>query len=85
MTAEIYQNMMTAVETGKWQDGTPLSQQQLDNAIQATIAYASLHKLNQGELFSIDQEGELIEGKKLKKMSKKSQKNNQISVKTINK
>ncbi|USD66057.1 YeaC family protein [Vibrio sp. SCSIO 43136] len=41
MTPEIYQRLSYAVETGKWPDGTPLSQEQRDNCMQAVMLYQS--------------------------------------------
>jgi hypothetical protein len=35
----IYQRLKTAVELGKWEDGSRLSQQQLESCMQAIILY----------------------------------------------
>ncbi|MBV1842378.1 MULTISPECIES: YeaC family protein [Photobacterium] len=41
MTPEVYQRIATAVEIGKWPDGTPLTEQQRDSAMQAVMLYQS--------------------------------------------
>ena len=46
MTPEIYQRMLTAVETGKWLDGSVLTPQLRDNAQQAVMLYQSRHNMN---------------------------------------
>jgi len=71
MNPEIYQNLLTAVEIGKWADGTKLTQEQKEHAMQATITYAAKNNLNTGELFSIDASGNLVDGVVLKKMNNK--------------
>ncbi|WP_434359587.1 DUF1315 family protein [Parasalinivibrio latis] len=43
MTPEVYQRMSYAVETGKWPDGTPLTPEQRDSAMQAVMLYQSRH------------------------------------------
>ena len=39
ITPEIYQNLRTAIELGKWETGQPLSEQQKEYCMQALIAY----------------------------------------------
>ena len=39
MTPEIYENLRSAVELGKWQDGSRLSPQQLEHCMEAVILY----------------------------------------------
>jgi len=39
LSAEIYQNLKTAVELGKWRDGSKLSQEQLELCMQAIIIW----------------------------------------------
>lgn len=43
MTPEVYQNLKTAIELGKWENGIKLSRQQLDSSLQAVIAYDNKH------------------------------------------
>jgi uncharacterized protein len=41
MTPTIYENLKTAVELGKWGDGTRLSPEQAESCLQAIILYES--------------------------------------------
>lgn len=41
MTPEIYQRLLTAVETGKWLDGSELTEQQQESSLQAILLYQS--------------------------------------------
>ena len=43
MTPEVFQNLQYAVETGKWHNGTPLSQEQRSTCMQAMMLYQSMH------------------------------------------
>ena len=43
ITPEIYTNMKRAIEIGKWPDGSKLSREQLENTMQAVIAYEQKH------------------------------------------
>lgn len=43
ITPEIYENLKTAVETGRWPDGQRLTKDQLEMSMQAIIAYDHQH------------------------------------------
>ncbi|WCE30659.1 YeaC family protein [Vibrio sp. SCSIO 43137] len=43
ITPEAYERLLYAVETGKWPDGTALSQEQRDSCMQAVMLYQSKH------------------------------------------
>jgi uncharacterized protein YeaC (DUF1315 family) len=43
MTPALYRSLKRAVETGKWPDGKPLTPGQRSEALQAVIAWGSLH------------------------------------------
>ena len=43
ITPEVYQRLTYAVETGRWPEGTPLSQAQRDSCMQAVMLYQSKH------------------------------------------
>ncbi|WP_224746078.1 YeaC family protein [Neiella litorisoli] len=58
MTPEIYDNLKTAVELGKWADGTPLTAEQKEHSLQAVIAYQALH-LDQTDHMTVAAGGEL--------------------------
>ena len=45
ITPEAYERLLYAVETGKWPEGTPLSQQQRDSCMQAVMLYQSKYNL----------------------------------------
>lgn len=49
LSPEIYQNMKTAIEIGKWPDGRVASQEQKENAMRAVIAYEALHQIDSQE------------------------------------
>ncbi len=44
ITPEIYQNLKTAVETGKWPNGVALTADQREQSLQAIIAYDLRHR-----------------------------------------
>ena len=43
MTPETYRSLRRAVELGKWPDGSPLTPEQRENAMQAVIAWGEKH------------------------------------------
>jgi len=43
ITPEIYQNLRSAIELGKWETGEPLSDEQKEYCMQAIIAYEHRH------------------------------------------
>ena len=43
MSQQVYENLKTAVELGKWPNGDRLSPAQLEYSLQAVIAYDALH------------------------------------------
>jgi uncharacterized protein YeaC (DUF1315 family) len=43
ITPEVYDRLVYAVETGRWPEGTPLSQEQRDSCMQAVMLYQSKH------------------------------------------
>lgn len=46
VTPDVYERLMFAVETGKWPEGTPLTQEQRDHAMQVVMLYQSRHNTN---------------------------------------
>ncbi|MBW8190688.1 DUF1315 family protein [Neiella marina] len=58
MTPDIYDKLKTAVELGKWADGTPLSAEQKEHSLQAVIAYQALN-LKQTDHMTVAAGGEL--------------------------
>ncbi|ENM3866098.1 YeaC family protein [Vibrio cholerae] len=59
ITPEAYQRLLYAVETGKWPEGTPLSQQQRDSCMQAVMLYQSKHNI-QADYMSVGVGGEVV-------------------------
>ncbi|GAB3307241.1 YeaC family protein [Haliea atlantica] len=43
MPPEIYERLRQAVELGRWPDGSPVSPEQRDHALQAVIAWGEKH------------------------------------------
>jgi len=59
ITPEVYENLKYGVETGKWQNGQKLTEQQRENAIQLVMAYQSkIEKSDQH--FTIGEDGEMV-------------------------
>ncbi|NAW62952.1 DUF1315 family protein [Vibrio sp. V31_P5A7T61] len=59
ITPEAYQRLLFAVETGKWPEGTPLSQSQRDSCMQAVMLYQSRHNV-EADHMSIGVGGEMV-------------------------
>lgn len=59
ITPEAYQRLLYAVETGKWPEGTPLSQQQRDSCMQAVMLYQSKHNI-EADHMSVGVGGEVV-------------------------
>ncbi|MDN4503302.1 DUF1315 family protein [Alteromonadaceae bacterium BrNp21-10] len=59
MTPEIFQRLQQAVETGKWPDGSKLSDEQRENSMQAVMLYQA-KVLHSEEHMSVGADGELI-------------------------
>ncbi|MCW8335373.1 DUF1315 family protein [Vibrio sp. SCSIO 43135] len=45
ITPEVYERLTYAVETGRWPEGTTLSQEQRDSCMQAVMLYQSKHNV----------------------------------------
>lgn len=50
MTPEVYENLQSAVALGKWQDGSRLSSDQIENCMQAIILYEARHVPESGRI-----------------------------------
>ncbi|MEZ9200187.1 YeaC family protein [Shewanella sp. 10N.286.54.B9] len=60
MPSEVYERLLSAVELGKWEDGTVLSQEQRASTQQVVMLYQA-RKLSQTEHFTINSEGQVNE------------------------
>lgn len=59
MTPVIYQRLLTAVETGKWPDGTTLTPEQRKYSLQLTILWQTQHD-EKSQYMKRDQNGNLV-------------------------
>ncbi|WP_298941235.1 DUF1315 family protein [uncultured Psychromonas sp.] len=67
ITPALYQKLATAVETGKWLDGAPLSEEQKAHSLQLVMAYQKEFNI-EPDHFTIAQNGEIyMESKKILK------------------
>ena len=59
ITPEVYENLKYAAETGKWQNGQKVTDEQRENAVQLVMAYQS--KVEQSEQhFTVGKDGEMV-------------------------
>ncbi|RBW44607.1 DUF1315 domain-containing protein [Psychromonas sp. B3M02] len=58
ISPELYQKLSTAVETGKWLDGAPLSEEQKAHSLQLVMAYQKQFNIDPDH-FTIAQNGEI--------------------------
>lgn len=59
MTPEIYQRLLSAIETGKWPDGLKLSEQQRESTMQAVLLYQS-KVLESDQHMTVGSSGEVV-------------------------
>ncbi|WP_205955355.1 YeaC family protein [Pantoea stewartii] len=59
MTPEIYERLMTAVETGKWPDGVALTQQQRANSLQLVMMWQARNN-DAPQHMTIGKNGEMV-------------------------
>lgn len=59
MTEETYQKLSQAVETGKWLDGSPLTEEQRSTCMQAVMLYQA-KVLQSQEHFTVGSDGEIV-------------------------
>ncbi len=60
MPDEVYQKLVSAVELGKWQDGSLLTEQQKESTLQLVMLYQA-RRLNQTDHFTINNQGTINE------------------------
>ncbi|NMH64048.1 YeaC family protein [Shewanella salipaludis] len=60
MPVEVYERLLSAVELGKWEDGSVLSQAQRESTLQVVMLYQA-RKLDQQEHFTINARGAINE------------------------
>ena len=59
MTPEVFENLQYAVETGKWHNGTLLSQEQRSTCMQVMMLYQSKHNKD-AEHMTVAEGGEIV-------------------------
>jgi uncharacterized protein YeaC (DUF1315 family) len=59
LSPEIYENLKTAVETGKWTDGTELNEAQKQQTLQLVMVYQS-QVLKSQQHFSVGSDGQIV-------------------------
>lgn len=59
MTPEIYQRLVSAVETGKWADGVALTSEQKENSLQLVLLWQAKHNDNPQHM-SVAKGGEMV-------------------------
>ena len=79
ITPELYQKLSTAVETGKWLDGAPLTEEQKAYSLQLVMAYQKHFNIDPDH-FTIAQNGEIhMQSKKeLKKQFAQTDENDDL-------
>lgn len=59
MTPAVYDRLRQAVETGKWPDGTVLTEEQRESAMQAVLLYQSKIEKS-SEHMTVNDKGEIV-------------------------
>ncbi|GAC18844.1 YeaC family protein [Paraglaciecola arctica] len=60
MSEPVYQKLLQAVETGKWLDGSPLTEQQRETSMQAVMYYQA-KVLKSDQHMTVGADGEIVE------------------------
>jgi uncharacterized protein YeaC (DUF1315 family) len=60
MTPQIYENLRTAVEIGKWPDGNPLTEEQKGNSLRAVLMYQATVEQSEQHM-TIGRNGEVVQ------------------------
>ena len=59
MTPDTYEKLAQAAETGRWADGTPLSDEQKAHTLQLVMAYQA-KVLKSDEIFTVGADGQIV-------------------------
>ncbi|MCX8955899.1 YeaC family protein [Erwinia psidii] len=59
MTPDVYQRLVTAVETGKWADGVALTPEQKENSLQLVLLWQAHHNEHPQHM-TVGKGGELV-------------------------
>lgn len=67
LTPDMIERFTAAVETGKWPDGSKLTDQQKETCMQAIMLYKAKNSGNdEEEPFTVTREGNMVTGKKMR-------------------
>lgn len=80
LSQDMYLRLKSAVETGKWPEGTPVDKAQQASALQITMAYQSRH-LKSTQNMTIGEDGEIVT--KTKRELKQQFDDNNIVITTV--
>ncbi|MDX3774249.1 DUF1315 family protein [Chromatiaceae bacterium AAb-1] len=59
MAPDTYQKLADAVQTGRWADGSLLSEEQKSQSMQLVMAYQA-HVLKSDEIFTVGADGQIV-------------------------
>jgi uncharacterized protein YeaC (DUF1315 family) len=77
LTPELFERLQYGASTGKWPDGTPLTEAQKEQTVQLVMLYqAKVAKTN--EQFTINEEGEMVQKSK-RELQQEFKKENEIA------
>ena len=77
LTPELFERLQYGASTGKWPDGTPLTEAQKEQTVQLVMLYqAKVAKTN--EQFTINAEGEMVQKSK-RELQQEFTKENEIA------
>lgn len=81
MSEALYLRLSEAVETGRWPDGNPLTEQQRADSLSLVMMYQARH-LDQHEPFSIGKDGRVINKSKAEMRREREQEITRFSIET---
>ncbi|RUO34936.1 YeaC family protein [Aliidiomarina soli] len=79
MSEALYLRLREAVETGRWPDGNPLTEQQREDSLSLVMMYQARH-LDQTEPFSIGKNGQFISKSKAEMRREREQEITRFSI-----
>lgn len=59
MSEDMYTRLKSAAETGRWPEGTKVSEEQQASAVQLVMAYQARH-LNSDEMMTVGADGQMV-------------------------
>lgn len=77
LTPELFERLQYGASTGKWPDGTPLTEAQKEQTVQLVMLYQA-KVANTNEQFTINAEGEMVQKSK-RELQQEFKKENEIA------